>query len=289
MRLKLPRMTRRRFLAALGGTAALTGLYAWRIEPHWVEIVERDLPIDRLPAALDGRRLVQISDLHIGNLVDDDFISSAIRTACSRADVLVITGDFMSTESGEQAEHVARVLEKSLHHPPLGTFAVTGNHDFGRGWKNPAVADRLCERLRDAGIVVLRNQVTDLHGLQIGGLDDLWGGGLDLDKMMASLDPSRAGLVLCHNPDGADISGWKGYRGWILSGHTHGGQCRPPFLDPPIIPVWNPRYTQGEVPLADGRRIYINRALGYIRRVRFNARPEITVFTLRTSSGPAIS
>jgi predicted MPP superfamily phosphohydrolase len=48
------------------------GIYAWRIEPHWVEVVERDLPIRRLPDALVGRTLAQISDLHVGKIVDPD-------------------------------------------------------------------------------------------------------------------------------------------------------------------------------------------------------------------------
>ncbi len=73
---------------------------------------------------------------------------------------------------------------------------------------------------------------------------------------------------------------WGDYQGWILAGHTHGGQCKPPFLPPPLLPVWNPRYTAGEFPLAGNRRLYINRGIGYVLRVRFNVRPEITVFHL---------
>ena len=65
---------RRRFLRkGLGSTVALaagTGLYTWRIEPHWVEFVERALPIANLPAALVGRTLVQLSELHVGPRVD---------------------------------------------------------------------------------------------------------------------------------------------------------------------------------------------------------------------------
>ena len=72
-------------------------------------------------------------------------------------------------------------------------------------------------------------------------------------------------------------------RGWILSGHTHGGQCKPPFLPPPIIPVKNKRYTAGEFDLGDGRPLYINRGLGHLIRARFNARPEVTVFRLRAA------
>ena len=62
---------------------------------------------------------------------------------------------------------------------------------------------------------------------------------------------AKPALVLSHNPDTADVPGWLGYEGWILSGHTHGGQCKPPFLPPPLLPVRNRRYTSGEI---DGRR-----------------------------------
>ena len=76
---------------------------------------------------------------------------------------------------------------------------------------------------------------------------------------------------------------WQGYRGWVLAGHTHGGQCRPPFLPAPIVPVRNRRYTRGEIDLSDGRRLYISRGLGYTWRVRFNVRPEVTLFTLQSA------
>ena len=52
-------------------------------------------------------------------------------------------------------------------------------------------------------------------------------------------------------------------------------------VPPPLLPVTNRRYTSGEFDLFDGRSLYVNRGLGYLRRVRFNARPEITQFTLR--------
>ena len=75
---------------------------------------------------------------------------------------------------------------------------------------------------------------------------------------------------------------WGDYSGWILSGHTHRGQCKPPFLTPPMLPR-NKIYTAGEIDLKDGRRLYINRALGHLWPVRFNVRPEITIFELRAA------
>jgi predicted MPP superfamily phosphohydrolase len=86
--------------------------------------------------------------------------------------------------------------------------------------------------------------------------------------------------VLCHNPDGVDVSGWDDYDGWILAGHTHGGQCKAPFLPPPLLPVRNKRYVKGEVAVNLERTFYINRGLGHLIQARFNVRPEITVFSL---------
>src|SRR5207237_4663979 len=126
----------------------------------------------------------------------------------------------------------------------------------------------------------LQNAKRDVLGLEVAGIDDLWGPRFKPGDVLPSLAGERANLVLCHNPDAADLPVWHGYRGWILCGHTHGGQCKPPFLPPPVLPVQNKRYTSGAFEIADGRWMYINRAVGYLRRIRLNVRPEITVFHL---------
>ncbi len=135
--------------------------------------------------------------------------------------------------------------------------------------------------LADCGIRVLRNEVVDVGGLDVVGLDDLWAKQFQPAAALAYRDAAKPALVLSHNPDTADEPGWFGYEGWILSGHTHGGQCKPPFLPPPVIPVRNRRYTSGEIDATGGRRLYISRGVGHTMMVRFNVRPEVTVFTLQ--------
>jgi hypothetical protein len=85
---------------------------------------------------------------------------------------------------------------------------------------------------------------------------------------------------LSHNPDVQDLPIWNGVRAWVLAGHTHGGQVKPPFLTPPILPVKNKRYTAGTFDVGPGRTMYINRGLGFLVQVRFDVRPELTLFTL---------
>jgi len=278
-------LSRRRLLrrgVALGalGAAGLAG-YAWRIEPIWWHAIHRALPVAHLPAALEGKTLVQVSDLHAGPRVDEGYLGGVMEAVGRfEPDLVVVTGDLVHYTRPRDLEAGVRVLSR-LAPPPLGTIAILGNHDYGRSWSDGGVANDLVAALDGLGIRVLRNEQHDVSGLQIVGMDDLWAGRFAPEKALDGLDPQRASLVLCHNPDAVDQPGWGDHRGWILAGHTHGGQVKPPFLPPPLLPVENPRYTRGEVDAGGGRRLYINVGLGYLRRIRFNVRPEVTVFTLR--------
>ncbi len=276
-------LTRRRFvtcaLAGLAGAGAV-GLYAHEIEPHWVEIVRRDLPVRGLPRALHGETLVQLSDIHVGTQVDDDYLRRTFERVNGLGPAFIaITGDFMTCSGDEQVSHALDVLG-ALRPGRLGTVAVLGNHDYASGWNKPAVADRLAGGLGERGVVVLRNERRTLGGLTFVGLDDLWSRRFNVRRALAGLPDGEPAVALCHNPDGADQPGWANFRGWALSGHTHGGQCRPPFLPPPRTATRNPRYVAGEVALDDGRHVYINRGLGHLLQVRFNVRPEVTAFRL---------
>jgi len=274
-------LTRRQLLMLTGGVAASgVGLYTWRVEPHWLEIVRRPLPIRGLPPALVGKTLAQISDVHVGPRVDDDYVVGTFRRLRSlEPDIIALTGDFVS----HHAEMLAQMDRVYRHFPRgrLATVSILGNHDYGPGWAHPEIADRVVDVAQRHGITVLRNDITNVAGLQIVGLDDLWADRFDPWTAFSRFDAARPALALSHNPDTVDRPGWDTYSGWILSGHTHGGQCKPPFLPPPLLPVRNRRYTCGEFELTGGRRLYINRGVGHLIRVRFNVRPEITLFELR--------
>jgi predicted MPP superfamily phosphohydrolase len=270
----------RRSIGGLGGAAAGTFLYTWRLEPHWVDVVHHRLPLVGLPTELVGKRIVQFSDIHAGEVVDQSYLLRAASSAAElKPDLVVVTGDFMSCDGDEQVPKALDVI-RAIPQPPLGRIAVMGNHDYGGAWQSNQVANKLAAGLERLNVQVLRNQVTDVAGLQIGGVDDLWTNNFDAEKTLGRLQSDRPTIVLCHNPDAVDRPEWKDFQGWVLAGHTHGGQCKPPFLPPPLLPVENRRYVAGEYDIGPGRWLYINRGLGYLRRVRFNARPEITVFTL---------
>jgi predicted MPP superfamily phosphohydrolase len=278
-------ITRRQFLkraaVATLGTGAVCGGWAWRVEPYWVETVRRPMPLAGLPADLIGRTLLQVSDLHVGPRVDPEFLIGALRDAAALGpDIVAVSGDLVTYRSRAELDTLGRVLAH-LPRGRLATVVSLGNHDYGAEWGELDVAGGVAEVAAGAGATVLRNAARDLGGLQLAGLGDLWSPEFaPAAATLAALDPRRPAIVLSHNPDSLDLPIWGGLTGWVLAGHTHGGQCRPPFLPPPILPVRNRRYTAGPFDVAPGRTLYVNRGLGYMIPVRFNVRPEVTLFTL---------
>lgn len=263
----------------MGAGALLTGLYTWRVEPEWLEFVDRRLPVRELPADLVGRTLVQISDIHVGPVPESYLLETFERTAALNPDFVVFTGDFVTAGYADAAAGLRRILRRCPR-GALGTVGILGNHDYGFRWSTEKSASGVIDALHEAEVPVLRNEVLAFDGLQFIGLDDLWSGRLDPAKAFEAADPAAPAIVLAHNPDTVDLPGLQAHSGWILCGHTHGGQCKPPFLPPPILPVRNRRYTAGEFALSGARSMYINRGVGYVLRVRFNVRPEVTVFHL---------
>ena len=225
---------------------------------------------------------MHLSDIHVGPRVDDEYVITTFKRVQALApDIVVVTGDLLSYHPAifEQLPNVYRHFPKGR----LATLAIPGNHDYGVNWAHPEVVQRLADTVAPFGIRMLRNEVYDVDGLQVAGLDDLWGDRFDLHTTLRQLNADKASIALSHNPDTVDLPGWDKFEGWILAGHTHGGQCKAPFLPPPLLPVRNRRYTCGEFDLDGNRRLYISRGVGHLLRVRFNVRPEATLFELRSA------
>jgi len=279
-------LNRRKFIKktfwGLTGIGLFGGLYTWQIEPFWLEFVNVKMPIRNLPSDLIGKTLMQISDIHIGNRFDYQYIINSFKKAKEfNPDFVVYTGDYVSIYKDEvqydKLEHTLNNLVKGK----IATIGILGNHDYGKNWSQITVADNISEMLTGKGIHLLRNESAEANGINFIGIDDFWGVNFNPEKALNGFDKSKANIVLCHNPDVCDLDVWGEYNSWILSGHTHGGQVKPPFLPPPMLPVKNKKYSAGQYELSNDRTLYINRALGHLWQVRFNVRPEITIFELQ--------
>ncbi|MFO8014737.1 MAG: metallophosphoesterase, partial [Phycisphaerae bacterium] len=247
--------TRRRLLTAAGGlgaagaaAAAGAAVYARWIEPTWIEVVERDLPVPRLPAAWDGVRVGLVADLHHGRHVPLEYLAGGIdRLAALEPDLVAVVGDFVTARGRRDADAVTSLMPRLS--PPMGVFACLGNHDYGvtRPVRR-AEAREVAETLPRAGVRLLRNEAVRLErdgeALWIAGTEDLWSGRSRPTEAFANVPAGAANLTLCHNPDAAEALARAG-AGAILSGHTHGGQVQVPLVGPPILPVRNRRRYEG--------------------------------------------
>lgn len=266
-----------RLLGPVSMVAAGTALYATQVEPHAIEIRLITLILRRLAPEFSGFRLVQLSDLHVNGWMTPTRVAEvAAAVNALHPDAVAITGDFVSNRMAYDREALVAALA-GFEAP---TLAVLGNHDHRHGG-GPATVRAM---LHEAGVLELDNAVHSLHrgaaALHIAGVDDLRYRQSRLDRVLAQLPADGAAILLAHEPDYADISAATGRFDLQLSGHTHGGQVRVPGIGPLLLPRYGMRYPAG-LYRADGMYVYTNRGLGMGHiRVRFNCRPEITVFTL---------
>lgn len=276
------KISRRRFLRT-GGTlalgAGLTGvggsIYGTHIETRMLDIESVRIPIDRLPAGLEGFRIVVLSDFHISEHTPLEFIEEVVSAASSfQADLVVLLGDFVLREV-EAVFDLAPALAKidSKH----GSFAVLGNHDIWQG------AQTVMEAFRQSGLPVLVNRGLTLnHGQErfyLAGVDDGWAGHPDLDEALASQPSDVPVFLMAHEPDLADGFAADGRVALQLSGHSHGGQVRFPGFGSPFCPPLGRKYDLGLYRVKN-TWLYTNRGIGVTVPIRLNCPPEITEVTL---------
>lgn len=276
----------KRLLWKAATPVALGGLYAWRIEDHWIRVERRNMPIANLGGGFEGCTIAQISDLHSSPIVLDRYLTQCIEHVNRLGpDFVVITGD-MILGARAHARKVSRILANLS--PGIATVACLGNHDYGifhprgRGGLS-GLADYVTQELALSNIFVLRNQRRVFHrdgsAIQFVGVEDFWSG--RYDPCLAFEEAQTLPTIgLCHNPDGAWHMAYWG-ADWVLAGHTHGSDKTDTKIRDFFMPTAYKDFLAGEYSLGGGRYLYVNRGLSYARRMNLNARPEITLFTLR--------
>ena len=238
-------------------------------------VTHRVVPLARGGPGLSGLRLAFLSDVHVGHYFgEDDWVRVCERVTAEEPDLVCLGGDLISAWDDEALE-----LRKglSLLAPPLGTFAVLGNHEY---WASPT--PRLAVSvLEEAGVALLMNRgVRIARGgapLWLCGVDDLRRGAPDVPAALAGRAPNEPAILLSHNPDvfleaaaaGVDLQ---------LSGHTHGGQIVL-FGWAPITHsrhgLWRGRYERS------GAQLYVGRGVGTTGLpLRLGAPGEIAILEL---------
>jgi len=272
---------------AAGGLA----LYAGEFERHWLEVVHRQIYISGLPAAFDGLTVAQMSDIHLNEFTEPSLVREAVdQINRARPDLVLITGDYVSAEvlprhlTIEAAWECGSLLSR-IDCPHR--YAIFGNHDIWAG------EEHVGDALRSNGIPVLKNSHLPIERegsrIWLAGLDDPLYGRPDPDQAVPSSIrniPNEPVILMCHAPDYVDelrshpasqaIS-------FVLSGHTHGGQIRLPFIGALHLPPGGQKYVEGLFRV-DNMQLYVNRGIGSVGvPFRFDCRPEISIFDLRSA------
>lgn len=252
--------------------------YVTRVEPSWIEVRAISMPLPHLAPEFSGYRVVQLSDIHADRWMTADRLAKIVRQVNQlKPDLVVLTGDFVTKSAEEFSPHLSAFSEL---HPVDKTLAVMGNHDV---WTNPLIIQAALEA---AGVQVLNNQVATLQRksaqLSIAGVDDVWSKRARLDQVLAALPSEGAAILLAHEPDFAEQSAATERFDLELSGHSHGGQVKLPFVKR-VLPPLAYKYPIGQYKVGSMIQ-YTNRGIGMSGiHLRFNCRPEITVFTLQSA------
>lgn len=296
-------VSRRTFLSHVGGFIAnhwllsslplgTAGVLGWA--EHDTLTLKReywDLYYPNLPAALEGKMICQLSDLHLESLqISSKLIEQVVMA--QKPDLLVITGDIISTRTDldKLDSYLGRLTAN------YGTFVVMGNNDYGN--LSHTLFKRYLQQLQTLGWTPLLNDaafVTSLN-LWVIGVDDPATGHDDVDQAYQKVSMSSATptpltppfrLVLAHSTDCLDGVAING-ADLLLTGHTHGGQIRLPGLQPLITNTYLGDHGIYEgYHVINGVPLYINRGLGEsIIPLRFNVPPEIAFFTLHRGDNP---
>jgi predicted MPP superfamily phosphohydrolase len=277
---------RRLFLSRVlaGGTALVViGMTAFAVRRGLsaLQVKRVKISLRRLPAALDGMTVVQLSDIHVGPTIGRAFIAEMVRkTNALSPDIVVITGDLVDGSVAELGDAVAPLAELRARY---GVFFVTGNHEYYSG------AEEWMAEVERLGIRVLRNERVEVGPagatIDLAGIFD-WSGGQfspshkpDLPRALAGRDDSRELILLAHQPRAVLEAAAHGV-GLQLSGHTHGGQIWPWGY----FVALQQRWVQGLFREKD-TQLYVSAGTGYWGPpMRLGTRAEITQLTLQRAT-----
>lgn len=256
--------------------------YAFVLEPRWLQVRRTRIHVPDLPPALEGLRIGVLSDLHVDGRRSMRLVQRAVREIMRyRPDLIALTGDFAEQPAAQRAV-LARLAGLSA---PLGVYAVPGNHDYAAGIRSWHEAVETHPRIAD---LTNRYTLRERHGVRIciAGVDDLEEGSPRL--VLPDATQRAVTILLAHAPDQAERCRRR-YDAvdLIVSGHTHGGQVRVPFVGAPVNTAENPDLYEHGLRRRPWTQVYTSRGIGTSRiPVRFLARPEISLLDLTAAPRP---
>lgn len=249
-------------------------IYSRYIEPNMITV--KDISIG---AGEDQVNIVLFSDTHYGKLYSEyksENITKVINE--QNADIVVFGGDLIDSYAADKPD--IEIIKTTLRdiEAKSGKFAVWGNHDYGGG--SSRIFDEIMEY---GGFTILENQnvLIEDFNINILGLDDILLGNPDLN-ITEGVNSNTFNILISHEPDIVDELDLKNIN-LILSGHTHGGQVKIPYITKFVLPPGGEKYIDGlyDVKSFSDTQIYVTTGLGVTKMpFRFMNTPEIINLTI---------
>lgn len=272
---KKPFLSRRKFIY---GAMGLCLADAFFIEPNISWTTKTNLKVPHLPEALKGLRIVHLTDLHYKPDKDEGLLETVVEKVNEiEPDLIFLTGDFVDHDTSGIDPMLSLLSKLKTKH---GIYACMGNHD---GWT--ADGSYYKDLFEKNGINFLINENTKLsilgESLYIAATDYIWLGTPDPVATLKGIPTNAPLITMVHEPDYFDTMVKHHGQHLQLSGHTHGGQCRVPFIGyAPSKVKYGKKYIYGKYEQGEST-LFVSRGLGTTKiRVRFSCLPEIALHTI---------
>lgn len=257
--------------------AVLTGLHARFVAPFRPRITHLLVQLPRAHHHLDGTSLAFITDTHVGPHFPAEALAPAVRTLRrAKPDVVLFGGDYIC-ESPRYIADAREPLAAMAATATYGAWGILGNHDIAN------IRQRVVDGLEDTGIQLLTNEAVEVMTMKgsfwIVGIDDILLGKDRPAEAFANVPADALSIALWHEADHAERLEPFGPL-LMLSGHTHGGQVRLPFLGALATPKLGKRFVSGRFEIGN-MTLFVSNGIGMYRPpVRFNCPPEVVLVRL---------